>query len=40
MRHDGFDSGDFHEEGGKYLESREIQEIKEAELFDKLCDLA
>lgn len=40
MRHDDFDLSDFHEDGGKHLESRDIQEIKEAELFDKLYDLA
>ena len=38
MRNDDFDLGDFHEDGGKYLESRDIWEVKAAELFKKLYD--
>lgn len=39
MRHDDFDSVDFHEDGGRYLESRDIQEIKEAELLTSFMTL-
>lgn len=38
VRNDDFDLGDFHEDGGKYLESRDIWEVKAAELFKKLYD--